>query len=558
MALQNGFSINSTPLDESGETTPLLKKQVVDVDDSVPPQCCSARYNLAIMMFFGFSVVYGLRVNLSVAMVAMVNGTNSQTTLNSSVGHECPVSSHGNNNGSQTPDQPDGIPQYSWDSPTQGLLLGAFFFGYLVTQIPGGYLAGHFGGSIFLGGGVLGTAALTLLTPLAAQLGPYWLFGLRALEGFGEGVTFPAMMAMWARWAPPLERSRLISLSGSGANFGAFVALPLTGFICHSLGWPAVFYMCGGAGCIWAVFWFILVSDQPGTHPRISTREKHYIINSIGKDGGAHGWSVPLLPMVLSVPLWAIIVSQMCANWGYYTLLTSLPTYMDTVLHFDLRQDTFSTRCHRKAKKIIKDNNHPSHCLFTPLSSRRRECLSLSSALSGWLGLLSDIRCSSRQPPGEGAVECNSCPQDLHYHRSAAACSVPGCCGLLRLQWGVGCDLPHPLYHCWGHQCSRGLHQPDRHCSTVCGGAFRNHQHFRDYPRCCRAHHHRLSHQRSLLGGMEECVLSISRDQRRRSACLHLVWQREGPEMGPGRGGAGRNRERWVNPYMTDRQTDMT
>ncbi|XP_052385670.1 uncharacterized protein LOC127933105 isoform X1 [Oncorhynchus keta] len=35
-------------------------------------------------------------------------------------------------------------------------------------------------------------------------------------------------------------------------------------------------------------------------------------------------------------------------------------------------QDTYTTRCHRKAKKIIKDNNHPSHCLFTPLSSRRR------------------------------------------------------------------------------------------------------------------------------------------------------------------------------------------
>ena len=27
--------------------------------------------------------------------------------------------------------------------------------------------------------------------------------------------------------------------------------------------------------------------------------------------------------------------------------------------------DTYSTRCHRKAKKIIKDINHPSHCLFT-------------------------------------------------------------------------------------------------------------------------------------------------------------------------------------------------
>ncbi|KAK6299813.1 hypothetical protein J4Q44_G00298460 [Coregonus suidteri] len=36
-------------------------------------------------------------------------------------------------------------------------------------------------------------------------------------------------------------------------------------------------------------------------------------------------------------------------------------------------QDTYSTRCHWKAKKIIKDINHPSHCLFTPLSSRRRD-----------------------------------------------------------------------------------------------------------------------------------------------------------------------------------------
>jgi hypothetical protein len=34
-------------------------------------------------------------------------------------------------------------------------------------------------------------------------------------------------------------------------------------------------------------------------------------------------------------------------------------------------QDTYTTRCHRKDKKIIKDNNHPSHCLFTPLPSRR-------------------------------------------------------------------------------------------------------------------------------------------------------------------------------------------
>jgi hypothetical protein len=35
-------------------------------------------------------------------------------------------------------------------------------------------------------------------------------------------------------------------------------------------------------------------------------------------------------------------------------------------------QDTYSTRYHRRAKKIIKNNNHPSHCLFILLLSRRR------------------------------------------------------------------------------------------------------------------------------------------------------------------------------------------
>ncbi|XP_039977283.1 sialin isoform X2 [Xiphias gladius] len=325
MPLPNGCSINSAPLDDG---------------EDAPPQCCSARLNLAVLMFFGFTVVYGLRVNLSVAMVAMVNTTGPRPAPNSSIVRACPLPA-GTENTSDTFLQPEGIPQYPWDSETQGWLLGAFFFGYLLTQIPGGYLAGHYGGTIFLGLGVLGTAVLTLLTPLAAQFGSYWLFALRALEGFGEGVTFPAMMAMWARWAPPLERSRLITLSGSGGNFGAFLALPLTGYICQTLGWPAVFYLCGGAGCLWAVFWFVFVSDDPRTHRRISEAERDYIVNSIGPQGTGHGWSVPMLPMLLSVPLWAIIITQMCSNWSYYTLLTSLPTYMDSILHFDLKSNGF-------------------------------------------------------------------------------------------------------------------------------------------------------------------------------------------------------------------------
>lgn len=74
----------------------------------VPPRCCSVRFNLAIQMFFGFSVVYALRVNLSVAMVAMVNTTDSQPAKNSSKVYACPLPS-GSGNSSEIFQYPDGV-----------------------------------------------------------------------------------------------------------------------------------------------------------------------------------------------------------------------------------------------------------------------------------------------------------------------------------------------------------------------------------------------------------------------------------------------------------------
>lgn len=59
-------------------------------------------------MFLGFAVVYGLRVNLSVAMVAMVNTTGMQPVFNGSESKECPSSSI-TSNSSNIPDQPDGV-----------------------------------------------------------------------------------------------------------------------------------------------------------------------------------------------------------------------------------------------------------------------------------------------------------------------------------------------------------------------------------------------------------------------------------------------------------------
>ena len=40
--------------------------------------------------------------------------------------------------------------------------------------------------------------------------------------------------------------------------------------------------------------------------------------------------------MFTSLPVWAIIVAHASDSWGFYTFLTQLPTYMNTVLKFDI------------------------------------------------------------------------------------------------------------------------------------------------------------------------------------------------------------------------------
>ena len=65
-------------------------------------------------------------------------------------------------------------------------MLSSFFYGYLVTQIPGGILAERFGGKWVFGLGCLGTTLLTLVTPIAAYQSLTLLIVVRVLEGLGE------------------------------------------------------------------------------------------------------------------------------------------------------------------------------------------------------------------------------------------------------------------------------------------------------------------------------------------------------------------------------------
>jgi len=274
------------------------------------------RHIFVFLGFLGFANVYAMRVNLSVAIVYMVNNTWIH------------------NSSDYKPTTPDG--PFKWDEGQQGLILGMFFYGYVLTQLPGGRLAEIIGGKWLFGVGVLITAVFTLVTPVAANR-KYLLYAVRIIEGLGEGVTFPAMLAMIARWSSPQERSRFTAFSYAGSAFGTVISMPLCAYLCENVGWESVFYVFGALGIAWFIVWSLIVFDGPDVHPRISESEKLFLQSCLDETQSERPKGIPWKDIVLSAPVWAITATHVTQNFGYYVLLTELPTYMKNVLNWDLK-----------------------------------------------------------------------------------------------------------------------------------------------------------------------------------------------------------------------------
>ena len=47
---------------------------------------------------------------------------------------------------------------------------------------------------------------------------------------------------------------------------------------------------------------------------------------------------VPIKDIFTSIPVYAIIIGHCCQGWGFYTLLTEMPTYLNQILHFDIKE----------------------------------------------------------------------------------------------------------------------------------------------------------------------------------------------------------------------------
>uniref|UniRef100_A0A8C4LFW2 Solute carrier family 17 member 1 n=1 Tax=Equus asinus TaxID=9793 RepID=A0A8C4LFW2_EQUAS len=226
------------------------------------PSFCSFRYGLSLLLHACNVLIMSQRMCVSLTMVVMVNRTDPHGLPNTS-----------------TEELLDNIknPVYNWSPDFQGIIFSSIFYGSVIFQIPAGYLSGIYSVKKMVGSTLFVSSLINLFIPLAAQVGETLVIVCRVAQGVAQGTVAAAQQVIWIKWAPPLERGRLTSISISGFMLGPFITLIATGFICKSLGWPMVFYILGACGCTLSLLWFVLFYDDPKDHPCMSISEKEYI-----------------------------------------------------------------------------------------------------------------------------------------------------------------------------------------------------------------------------------------------------------------------------------------
>lgn len=78
---------------------------------------------------------------------------------------------------------------YNWSVGMESAVDSSFFWGYLVTQIPGGFLASAFPANRIFGTAIACSAFLNLLVPGAIAIHPTVVVLVRAMQGFVEVIT---------------------------------------------------------------------------------------------------------------------------------------------------------------------------------------------------------------------------------------------------------------------------------------------------------------------------------------------------------------------------------
>jgi MFS family permease len=224
----------------------------------------------------------------------------------------------------------------------QGWMFSAFLLGYLLLEVPAGWLGDRWGTRAVLAAIVAFWSAFTLLTGYFDRLigwavadpAPWLLVAgvvlMRFLVGAGEAGAFPNVSRTVGGWFPLRERAAATGVIWMCTRLGGASTFVITGaLVTLGGGWRPAFALLGVAGFLWAAGFALWFRNRPEDVPGVNAAERDLIrAGGVPAGGPATHAGTPWRRILLSGNLWGFYLTAAAISYAWYFYGTFLPKYL--------------------------------------------------------------------------------------------------------------------------------------------------------------------------------------------------------------------------------------
>jgi MFS family permease len=212
------------------------------------------------------------------------------------------------------------------DDRMKGEAAGIFFFGYVLLQIPSGYLASHWSAKKVISLFLVFWGLCAVGCGLSRTFRQFEV--MRFFLGVAESGVFPATTVLLANWFPRGERARANAYWNLCQPLAVAGSAPFTGWLLGAYGWQQMIILEGLLPFIWLPIWWFGVADHPQEAKWLPQEERLYLETTLRAE-------VKQLDPPQPVPWWirlshptvfvmlAIYFLHNCAAYGCMTFFTT-------------------------------------------------------------------------------------------------------------------------------------------------------------------------------------------------------------------------------------------
>jgi ACS family tartrate transporter-like MFS transporter len=223
---------------------------------------------------------------------------------------------------------------------TYGLAAGAFFWSYVLFQLPASAILTRVGARRWLGVTMVVWGACSAGTAFVTDATGF--VTMRFLLGVAESGFFPGVAWFMTRWFPSRHRGRAMGIFYAFGASASVIGGPVSGNLLllngwHGLaGWQWVFLIEGIPACLMAALCPFLLRDRPEDAACLAGNEKTWLRNRLDTESAqSSSQSLGLMQALASPMIMILILGYLLIGFGVYSKNFFLPLMIKTMGYSD-------------------------------------------------------------------------------------------------------------------------------------------------------------------------------------------------------------------------------